>query len=228
MNETPFFAYLRTNVFSGHLSQGQVDGVHAILSACDKLGVTDIRQKAAVLATPCIETGCTFEPTVESLNYTAASLISKFSGSGRITIAQANAWGRTSKHIANQIQIGNTIYGGAWGAKNLGNTQSGDGYNLRGRGLTQLTGRRLYELGSKLVGVDLLTYPEKANEQATAALLLVAFSRDGVFTGKKLSTYIHDDVCDFKNARRIVNGTDKADQYAAFCNKMLTALKLAA
>jgi hypothetical protein len=34
--------------------------------------------------------------------------------------------------------------------------------------------------------------------------------RNGIFTGKKLNTYINGTTCDYINARRIINGTDKA------------------
>ena len=41
-------------------------------------GVTDLRQVAYVLATPMIETGGSFIPIVESLNYSTDALVAKF------------------------------------------------------------------------------------------------------------------------------------------------------
>lgn len=38
--------------------------------------------------------------------------------------------------------------------------------------------------------------------------------RDGKFTGVGLSRYINANKCDFYNARRIVNGMDKARTFA--------------
>lgn len=56
----------------------------------------------------------------------------------------------------------NFIYGGEWGRKNLGNTQEGDGWKFRGRGLIQLTGRENYRKASLSMYGDerLLQQPE--------------------------------------------------------------------
>lgn len=45
------------------------------------------------------------------------------------------------------------------GRKDLGNTQEGDGYRYRGRGLIQLTGRSNYERYSEYTGIDYVEYP---------------------------------------------------------------------
>jgi hypothetical protein len=50
--------------------------------------------------------------------------------------------------------------------------------------------------------------------------------RRGLFTGKKLSDYIDGDRCDYKNARRIINGLDKWEliqQYAQTLEPTLRA-----
>lgn len=80
----------------------------------------------------------------ESLNYSTSALLSLF-GRHRISVADAQAFGRNTAHAANQEAIANCIYGGVWGAKNLGNTEAGDGWKYRGRGIFQLTGRANYQ-----------------------------------------------------------------------------------
>ena len=44
------------------------------------------------------------------------------------SVADAEKYGRTDAHPADQRMIGDTIYGGDWGRINLGNTQPDDGY----------------------------------------------------------------------------------------------------
>lgn len=96
---------------------------------------------------------------VENLNYSAAALQSLF-GPSRISNADAQTFGRTPAHPANQQEIANRIYGGTFGQKQLGNTQQGDGWKFRGRGLKQITGRTNYRSCGKDLGLDLETNPD--------------------------------------------------------------------
>lgn len=84
------------------------------------------------------EAGGTYEPIVESLNYSEQALNKKFGN--RINLAQARQFGRNTAHSADQRSIANIIYGGEWGRIHLGNTQPNDGWATRRRGLSQLTG----------------------------------------------------------------------------------------
>lgn len=86
-----------------------------------------------------------FESVVESLNYSAtSSMMARFVKWGRISREDANKFGRTDKQRANQSALANILYGGEFGRKQLGNTEPGDGWKFRGRGLKQLTGRDNY------------------------------------------------------------------------------------
>ncbi len=80
----------------------------------------------------------------EGLNYQSIALQKLFSRQ-RITMAQTIDYGRTATHPANRQMIANTIYGGAWGKLNLGNTQPTDGYDFKGSGWLQCTGRGEHE-----------------------------------------------------------------------------------
>ncbi|QTG12363.1 hypothetical protein G6M86_03505 [Agrobacterium tumefaciens] len=79
----------------------------------------------------------------ESLNYTVAGLLSTF-GRHRISEAAAKKLGRSGNRKADQRGIANTVYGGAWGKKNLGNVEADDGWHYRGGGMMQTTGRENY------------------------------------------------------------------------------------
>ena len=90
-----------------------------------------------------------FRPIAENLNYSVDGLKKTFSLK-RISSAQCEALGRKPDQPgqpgrpADQQAIADLVYGGTWGAANLGNTEPGDGWRYRGRGLIQLTGRANY------------------------------------------------------------------------------------
>ena len=125
-----------------------------------KYGINDSGLRLAHFMAQVLHESGGFTILYESLNYSSDALLSLFSN--RISAADASKYGRTNQHPADQRMIGDTIYGGPWGLKNLGNTQPDDGYNFRGTGLLQMTGRgSRTTIGTKL-GVDLVNNPANA------------------------------------------------------------------
>ncbi len=110
------------------------------------------------------------------------------------------------------------------GRSDLGNNQPGDGERFKGRGYVQITGRRNYTDWSQRLGVDLVANPELAADKDMAARILVVGMRDGTFTGRRLDQYVNDSQTDFTNARRVVNGTDKASLFASTATNYNDAL----
>lgn len=78
----------------------------------------------------------------------------------------------------NEEAFFNRVYGGSFGLHNLGNTEDGDGYKYRGRGLFQLTGKSNYLRYGKLTGLDLIGDPDMANMPEAAAAIAVAYMKD--------------------------------------------------
>lgn len=108
-------------------------------------------------------------------------------------------------------------------AKALGNTPEadGDGFKYRGRGYGQITGLANYRKAAKATGADLVGNPDGALNPDLAARILVRGCSEGWFTGKKLSDYLPGD---YMGARRVVNGTDRADLIAGYAANFERAL----
>lgn len=114
------------------------------------------------------------------------------------------------------------------GRADLGNTQRGDGMRFMGRGLVHITGRANYADWSKRLGIDLVGKPALAERLDIAARILVQGMMLGTFTGRKLADYITPAKADYVEARRVVNGTDRAVMIAGYAAKFEQALKDAA
>ena len=93
-----------------------------------------------------------------------------------------------------------------------------------GRGYVQLTWLANYRKYTQLTGKDLVNYPELSKDPFTAAFILVHGFRMGAFTGKKIADYIQGNRCDFYNARRCINGLDKAELIASYAHVWLRQL----
>lgn len=111
------------------------------------------------------------------------------------------------------------------GREDLGNVEPGDGKRFMGRGYVHITGRRNYKDWSRRLGISLLNDPQEAEKPEIAARILVEGMKLGTFTGKKLSDYITLQKSDFYNARRIVNGMDRATKIAGYAAEYDDALE---
>ncbi len=85
-----------------------------------------------------------------------------------------------------------------------------------GRGFVQLTWYENYDKAGKKLGIDLLNDPSKALDLSVAAQIMFLGMMEGWFTGKKLSDYFNSNTEDWVNARRIINGTDKANLISSY------------
>ena len=100
-----------------------------------------------------------------------------------------------------------------------------------GRGDAQLTWYENYELMGKLLNIPLLEHPELALQPSISAKIMIegmtrGKSGRGDFTGVSLENYFNNTKDDPRNARKIINGLDKADLIASHHIKFLDAIKL--
>jgi hypothetical protein len=93
-----------------------------------------------------------------------------------------------------------------------------------GRGYVQLTWEANYIKAGKSLGLDLITDPDVVMEPNISAKILVRGSKQGWFTGKRLDHYITLKRSNFRGARRIINGTDKAAAIAKIAKSYDKAL----
>jgi putative chitinase len=161
--------------------------------------ITDLRQRAYLLATVKHEAAGEWKPVYERYDGDPVEYFSKYDG-----------------------------------RQELGNTQAGDGYRYRGRGPVQLTGRANYRKLGERLGIDLEADPDRAMDEFIGYAIVSVGMAEGLFTGKKLSDYIASSalgLADYVNARRIVNGTDRAELIAGYARKyeaLLNGIRAAA
>jgi len=158
----------------------------------------DPRWLAYMLATTFHETGQTMQPIRENGGQTYFTRMYDVRGS-RPSLAKAN-----------------------------GNTTPGDGARYFGRGLVQLTWKNNYARFGKLLGIDLVSNPDLALQPKVAVEIMFTGMEKGLFTGKKLADYFDADTEDWVNARRIINGVDRANDIADYGKDFYKAIKAAA
>ena len=179
-----FFDCVRQTVFGGALRRKQVEGMSAILDYWEgNHAAEDDRWLAYLLATAWHETAATMEP------------IREHGGTAYFNRRYSPPPAGRSAAVA----------------RSLGNTEQDDGARFHGRGFVQLTGRRNYTDWKARLGIDLLGNPDLALGLDASVRILVEGAILGTFTGRKLGDYLQGPTADWRNARRVINGTDKAD-----------------
>lgn len=81
--------------------------------------------------------------------------------SGRL-VWVTELWGPTAAQAAYELPSAK--------AKGLGNTDSGDGFKYRGRGLIQVTGKANYAICGLALNLDLVNHPELLEQSDNAAM----------------------------------------------------------
>lgn len=185
INRKKFFDGIRNQPFNGKLTQKQVDGTNAILDEWARQKMTDIRYLAYMLATAKWETDHEMYPNFEKGGKAYLTRLYDVNGQNPAR------------------------------ARRNGNAAPGDGPKYSGRGYVHLTWKNNYLKMTKRLraagfDVDLVKNPELAMRPDVAAFVMFDGMLNGVFTGKKLSDYFNKTKTDWVNARRIINGTDKA------------------
>ncbi len=169
-----------------------------VLGKLKASSIQDKRQQAYVLATIKRETGDTFRPVLEG-NYLKENRLQKL-----FNYYQKNNPSAIKTIFPNGIS----------------------GLTYEGRGYVQITHLYNYEKFSKELGVDLVNHPELALVPDNAWGIAEIGMTKGMFTGKKLSDYFNDTKTDYPNARRIINGLDKAQMIAGYAEEFFNYLNL--
>jgi putative chitinase len=107
----------------------------------------------------------------------------------------------------------------------LGNTEPGDGYLFRGGGDVMVTGRGHFRRFGELLDIDLEGHPELVTDPAVSLNIMKLGLERGLFTGRALADYFNGKKCDWRNARRCVNGLDKADVIAGYAQSWESAIR---
>ncbi|HCL66401.1 MAG TPA: hypothetical protein DIC56_16495 [Rhizobium sp.] len=198
-NDRQFFSAIRNDPFGGRLTEGQVRGINAILGGWRRtMPKGDPRHLAYMLATAFHETAKTMRPVRETLASSdgrAIEILDQAFAEGRMPQVSAAYWRRDGK-----------------------------GQSFLGRGLVQITHRRNYRRMSLATGIDLVAEPDRAMEMDVAVEILITGMGQGLFTGVRLTDVFNREREDWIGARRIVNGTDRAEQIAGYGQAFLNAI----
>jgi putative chitinase len=130
----------------------------ALVDVMPKYGITSQRRVAHFLS-QCAHESNNFRSLEENLNYSAKALRAVF---GRYFGAAPKR--DADEYHRNPEMIANYVYMDEFRKYKMGNTEEGDGWRFRGRGLKQLTGRHNYTAFGKSVD---LTAEEAAEYVAT-------------------------------------------------------------
>ena len=198
-NREKFFAAYRATF--GALTSAQVSGLESLLEAMElDQNISNVKHFAYMLATVKHETANKFHPITE---YGSESYFNRYD-----PILADTATRRAT-------------------AKANGNTVRGDGFKYRGRGYVQITWKNNYKKLGDALGYDLADLPDEALNPLVAYKIMSYGMRKGIFTGKKLTDYLTDTTTNYREARRIINGLDRADTIAGYAEKFETVLKAA-
>lgn len=194
MDKVVLFNYLRRSPFGGSLTQGQVKGVERLLEAWEDLYPESDIRWVAY------HLATVFHETGQRMQPVRET----FASSDRQAKARLDAAWRDGK----LPWVSKPYWREGW----------------FGRGDIQITHKTNYRRMQTKLGIDLLNKPHLALDPTVSAQISIMGMVEGMFTGKKLSDYFSDSKDDPVNARKIVNGLDKASLIASYYKSFYDSL----
>lgn len=158
-------------------------------------------------------------------------LVDEFDKDKSITYPQAAYMLATTWHETARKMLPIEEYGKGKGRKYGqkididGSSYQGLEHIYYGRGYVQLTWLSNYSLARSKLGYDFVSDPSLVMRKDLAVKIMITGMKEGWFTGRKLSDYINQSKKDYVNARRIINGTDKANLIAGYAETFEKALR---
>ena len=153
-------------------------------------------ERMAGFIAQCAHESNNFRSLEENLNYSEDALLRVFGRYfGKAPKASASEYARNPEMIANRV------YNDEFRKYKMGNTQPGDGWMFRGRGLKQLTGRENYTKFGKSVKMS----AEQAAEYVATEKGAIE-SACWFWKNKKLNAIA--DTGDIKKLTKVINGGD--------------------
>ena len=145
------------------------------------------------------------ERVEEGLTYTTAERICPVWPRRFPTAADAQPF------VRNPVGLANRVYGGR-----MGNTDAGDGWKYRGRGLLQVTGRINYAQVGKALGVDLLANPDLLAQPVTALRASIAWWEGNVPDSAmgdivKVTKRVNGGTVGLQHREKVTRAADAAD-----------------
>lgn len=186
MKPEVFWSVIRDNLFRGKMTQGVVDTIDTIVNVYLAQGQYNPQHLAYILAT------AYHESYHRKLNPDWNPVREGFANSNEGAISAVTRLynsGGISHNYALPHTNGNSYYG---------------------RGYVQITWPENYRKMGKRLDISLYENPDLALDRSVAAKLLVVGMIEGTYTGRKLDDYGVQNF-DAYNARRIINGLDKAE-----------------
>jgi putative chitinase len=167
----------------------------AIEEIFPKYEINTVERIAGFIA-QCAHESNNFRSLEENLNYSEDALLRVFGRYfGKAPKASASEYARNPEMIANRV------YNDEFRKYKMGNTQPGDGWMFRGRGLKQLTGRENYTKFGKSVKMT----AEQASEYVATEKGAIE-SACWFWKNKKLNAIA--DTGDIKKLTKVINGGD--------------------
>jgi putative chitinase len=145
-----------------------------LVDAMDRMGMTDNELRAGTAAIIGGESGFQVVPEASYSGTSNTRIRGIFGAVRNLSDADLSALKADERNFFNFVYGPDTPAG-----RQVGNTKPEDGFNFRGRGLIQLTGRGNYRHYGGLIGrPDLMEHPELANEPDVAVAIVVVYMKD--------------------------------------------------